>query len=155
MLKPTASLTVRKILPCRPPEAFRAWTEPALFQQWFIPVPGMRAIAEMDLRRGGKYRIMFQRPAGELRVIVDGEFLAIESPTYLEYTWIWAEPAAPGEPKYTVVKVSFRDLGDERTEIVLTHEGFVDPDDRDDHTSGWTSILDHLASALGTTRPGA
>ena len=94
-------------------------------------------------------------PAGELRVIVDGEFLAIESPTYLEYTWIWAEPAAPGEPKYTVVKVSFRDLGDERTEIVLTHEGFVDPDDRDDHTSGWTSILDHLASALGTTRPGA
>ena len=84
-----------------------------------------------------------------------GEFLAIESPTYLEYTWIWAEPAAPGEPKYTFVKVSFRDLGDERTEIVLTHEGFVDPEDRDDHTSGWTSILDHLASALGTTRPGA
>jgi uncharacterized protein YndB with AHSA1/START domain len=155
MPTPTVSLTVQKILPCPPAEAFRAWTEPKLFQQWFIPMPGIRATADVDLRKGGKYRISFVRPEGKPNVIVVGEFLVIDPPHYLEYTWIWAESPSPDSPNHTVVKVAFRDLGKERTEIVLTHEGFTDPEDQEGHSRGWTSILEHMAAALGAAKRGA
>jgi uncharacterized protein YndB with AHSA1/START domain len=154
MPTPTASLTVQKILPCRPAEAFRAWTEPALFQQWFIPMPGMRATAKVDLRPGGKYQIFFVRSEEQPNVIVDGEFIVIDPPHYLEYTWILAEAPCSGSPNHTVVKVAFRDLGEERTEVVLTHEGFTNPEDGEGHNRGWTSILEHMAAALGAEKRG-
>lgn len=152
MSTPIASLTLQKILPCRPAEAFRAWTVPALFQQWFIPASGVRARATMDVKPGGKYQIFFDLPGDKPTVMVNGEFLAIESPKYLEYTWIWAEHANPGAPRHTVVKVSFRDLGEQGTELVLTHEGFTDAEDRDDHNGGWTSILACMATAMAAER---
>ncbi len=145
----TLSLSLSKILPCRPAEAFRAWTVPELFQQWFIPASGVRATATMDVRPGGKYQISFQLPEGKPPMVVGGEFLVVDAPHYLEYTWNWADPDQPGILQNTVVKITFRELGDERTELVLTHEGFANSEDRADHTSGWTSILEQMALALG------
>lgn len=156
MTTPTVSLTVQKILPCRPAEAFRAWTTPEQLQQWFVSCqPGDRVTAAVDLRPGGKYRFTFVHPDGRVKMIVDGEFLVIRAPHYLEYTWSWAEPAVPGAPNRTVVKVVFRELGAERTELVLTHDGFTDPEDCENHTEGWTRILDCMAADLGAARPGA
>ena len=148
MIPPTASLTVRKTLPCSPAEAFRAWTVPELFREWFVPASGIRVAAEMDLRTGGKYQIRFQMPEGKGQVIVDGEFLVIREPSYLEYTWTYVEREKPGMPKNTVVKISFNELSQDSTELVLTHEGFVEAEDRDDHNSGWTGILDCMATAM-------
>jgi len=150
MPTPTVSLTVSKILPCRPAEAFRAWTVPELFQQWFTPGPGIQVTAEVDLRKGGRYRLTFRMPEDKPSVVAAGEFLVINAPHYLEYTWSWTWGAEPGQPNHTVVKVEFRELAEERTEVVLTHEGFNDPEDCDGHTKGWTSILDHMAAALGS-----
>jgi uncharacterized protein YndB with AHSA1/START domain len=155
MPTPVASLTVQKILPCRPAEAFRAWTVPELFQQWFVPCEGGRATARTDLRKGGKYQISFHRPEGQPVKIVTGEFLVIDAPHYLEYTWSWTDPEIPGAPTHTVVKVTFRDLGEDRTEIVLTHEGFTDQEDRDGHNRGWSMIIDRLATAVGARGPSA
>lgn len=156
MPTPTASLTVQKTLPCSPTIAFQAWTDPEQFKQWFTPMPGMQTTAQFDLRRGGKYQIQFQpSEAGKPQVIVDGEFLAIEPPRYLEYTWIWAWPGEPGGPNHSVVKVNFRDLGQERTELVLTHEGFTDLEDRDGHNRGWSAILEHMAAAFSAKKRGA
>lgn len=152
MPTPTVSLTVSKILPCQPAEAFRAWTVPELFVQWFIPGPGIQASAEFDLRPGGRYRISFRTPEGKPPVVATGEFLVIEVPHYLEYTWSWTWGAEAGQPNHTVVKVEFRDFAGDRTEVVLTHEGFNDPEDCDGHTRGWNSILDHMAAAYGSPR---
>jgi uncharacterized protein YndB with AHSA1/START domain len=148
MPTPSASLTVRKILPCRPEKAFRAWTEPAQFQQWFAPHPEMKVIAEFDLQRGGKYRIGFQRPEGKPTLYVGGEFVVIDAPHRLEYTWIWEKESNPEWKDRSVVKVTFTPLDSDRTEIVLTHEKFSDPEECESHTEGWTKILDRMAAAM-------
>src|SRR4051812_24140687 len=95
MPAPTTTLTVRKTLPCPPETAFRAWTDPQLFQQWFAPDPAMSTVAEVDLRPGGKYRIGFQPPGGKPTMFVGGEFLKINAPRHLEYTWVWEKETDP------------------------------------------------------------
>src|SRR5687768_8680545 len=44
---------------------FEAWTKPELFKQWWVPKSmGMTLLScEMDVRVGGKYRLVFRHPA--------------------------------------------------------------------------------------------
>jgi uncharacterized protein YndB with AHSA1/START domain len=45
-----------------PSRVFRAWSEPGLFQRWWVPqsVPGLLLIlCDMDVATGGKYRLEF------------------------------------------------------------------------------------------------
>jgi uncharacterized protein YndB with AHSA1/START domain len=148
MSSPTSSLTIRKTLPCPPADAFAAWTQPKLFQSWFAPDPKMKTVAEMDLRPGGKYRIGFQPPGGEPTMYVGGEFLLIDPPRRLEYTWIWERESDPDWKDRTVVKIEFNPVGTEQTELVLTHEKFSATESRDHHQQGWTAIVDRMAGAL-------
>ena len=145
MTAPTASLCVRKMLPCSPAEAFQAWTDPVQFQEWFEPQPGMKTQAQFDVRVGGKYLITFFPASGKPPVRVVGEFLVVDRPRRLEYTWIWENN--PDWKDRTIVKLEFNAAGPDRTEIVLTHENFSDPEDRDAHNEGWSRILDCMAAA--------
>src|SRR6185369_9738314 len=46
---------------------FEAWTRPELFRQWWVPKSmGMSLLScEMDVRVGGKYRLVFAHEASE------------------------------------------------------------------------------------------
>ncbi len=146
----TASLTLRKTLPCSPDVAFRAWTEPEQFKAWFAPDPTMKTIAEVDLRRGGKYRIGFQPAGGKPTMFVGGEFLTIDPPHHLEYTWVWEKETDPDWKDRTIVKVDFKPVGPDRTELVLTHERFSATEASAHHQQGWTAILERMAGAVAT-----
>jgi uncharacterized protein YndB with AHSA1/START domain len=148
MTSPNSSLTVRKTLPCSADEAFQAWTQPKLFQQWFAPDPAMQTIAQFDLRPGGKYRIGFQPPGGAPTLFVGGEFLTIEAPRRLEYTWVWEKDTHPDWKDRTVVTIEFIPLGTDQSEIVLTHERFSDSAAQESHHKGWIAIIDRMAEAL-------
>jgi uncharacterized protein YndB with AHSA1/START domain len=55
-------LVVTRIFDAPPSLVFKAWSEAALFQRWWVPesVTGMVLVAcEMDVRTGGKYRLEF------------------------------------------------------------------------------------------------
>ncbi len=147
MTTPTASLTVRKILSCRPEKAFRAWTEPAQLQQWFTACSG-KMVAEMDVRVGGKYRFAAQHDDGGPTIYIGGEFLVIEAPRRLEFTWIYEKESKPEWTDRSVVKVAFNPLPEGRTEIVLTHELISDPAERENHAKGWTRIIENMAAAM-------
>jgi uncharacterized protein YndB with AHSA1/START domain len=49
------------------PIVFEAWTKPELFKQWWVPKSmGMSLLScEMDVRVGGKYRLVFAHEASE------------------------------------------------------------------------------------------
>jgi uncharacterized protein YndB with AHSA1/START domain len=44
---------------------FRAWSDPALFQRWWVPKDAGMSLesCEMDVRTGGTYRLVFRHPA--------------------------------------------------------------------------------------------
>jgi len=113
---------------------FWAWTEPGALAVWWWPWSPTVAI---DLRPGGTYRYTADHPQGGT-IAISGEFLVVEPPARLVYTWIW-----DGEVRGTRVTVEVHERGEE-TELVLEHAGFDTPEARDSHGIGWNDCMDRL-----------
>src|SRR5258707_1835723 len=80
------TLVVRKTIRAKAERLFAAWTIPAQLKRWWGP-QGVKCIeAEVDLRRGGRYRSANQLADGKI-VVITGGFEAIEAPRKLVYTW--------------------------------------------------------------------
>ena len=58
---------------------FEAWTKPELFKQWWVPKSaGMTLLScELDVRVGGKYRLVFSHPAFPEPVPFFGSYLEV------------------------------------------------------------------------------
>ena len=130
-------------------KVFRAWTDPEQMKKWIIPQNGFSVPnAEVDLRKGGKYRIEMLSPEGVCHTAV-GKYRKISVPEKLVFTWFWENRPAEGE---TLVTVEFYDRGN-TTEVILTHELFHAEAVRDDHVKGWSGALGQLAEFLEKMRP--
>ncbi len=142
--KPRA-VVLRRVFRAPPALVFDAFTKPAMLKEWWGHEDTSTPVAEVDLRVGGAYRFeMMGREGGPY--VLEGKFRAIERPRKLSYTWNWVEGGPFKEE--TLVTFEFKDHG-EGTELVLTHEGFDDPNIRDQHDQGWSSSfksLDHYLS---------
>jgi uncharacterized protein YndB with AHSA1/START domain len=126
---------------------FDAWTDPQKLMHWWRQATEGWAFAgaSIDLRVGGRYRLVMTAPDGKLHAAV-GEYRQIERPIRLIFTWDWEEPAnSVGD---TLVSVEFKDAGRNRTEVVVTHERFADPARMGRHEQGWTDLLALLERAI-------
>src|SRR5262245_51143434 len=136
-------LVVRRVIPASRKRLFDAWTTPSQLESWWGP-RGVRCVrAEVDLRVGGRYRIDNQLPDGRV-VIITGEFLAVEPPAELIYTW----RVGPGEVMDERITVQFIGHGAE-TEVVIIHERIGGERKREEHEVGWNGCLDGLAAFVG------
>jgi uncharacterized protein YndB with AHSA1/START domain len=136
------TLRIKRVIPARKERLFRAWTQPEELRKWWTIGEGWRAeFAEIDLRVGGKFKIGNMPRRGEL-VPLSGEFLEIEPPDRLVYTWRFGLT----NPSQSIITVEFRDVGD-KTEVSITHER--SPKDMGPAAvAGWESILEGLKSFL-------
>ncbi len=133
------TLVVRKTIRAKAERLFAAWTIPAQLKLWWGP-QGVKCIdAEMDLRRGGRYRIANQLPDGKI-LWITGEFEVIEAPRKLVYTWR-IEPETESSERVTV---HFEE-SDNDTEVIVTHERISSEELRKMHEQGWFGCLAGLA----------
>jgi len=134
-----ASLRLTRLIQADPAAVFEAWTDPKQLNLWSAPEP-MDVEAEVDLRVGGRYRILMKGSHGGVFTAV-GEYREIDPPNRLSYTWKWEEA---GNDYYdTLVTVEFHDR-DGATEVVLIHELFPNAEIAGKHNEGWTSCLTRL-----------
>ena len=136
---------VTKLLPASPEVVFDAWTDPESLAQWFLPGPIRVGPVEVDLRVGGRYRIVI---VGEAEHVIWGEYLEIERPKRLVFTWFSA--GTGGEETLVTIELEARrsGAGGSRTELVLTHEQLPDRQAATRHEAGWSNILDALGAHL-------
>jgi glutathione S-transferase len=133
------SLRLTRLIQADPATVFEAWTDPTKLTLWSAP-EGMDLEAEVDLRVGGRYRLLMKGSDGGVFTAV-GVYREIDSPNRLSYTWKWEEP---GNDHYdTLVTVEFHDR-DGGTEVVLMHELFPDAEIAAKHDEGWASCLNRL-----------
>lgn len=83
---------------------FEAWTKPELFRKWWVPksFPITLTSCEMDVRKGGKYRLAFS--AGEQTAEFFGKYLEVTPHTRL----VWTNDEG-GEEAATVTTVTFEE----------------------------------------------
>lgn len=138
------TLTVTRQIPATPQRVFDAWTRPELLTQWWGPAGVICPEASVDLRVGGAYAIANETPIGT--VWIRGEFVEIEDPGRLVYTW--SIDGAPGGTERVTVTFTARDGG---TFVEVLHEHIGSPEAVVEHTAGWEGCLDglvELSSAL-------
>lgn len=137
-----ATLEIRRSIPAPRERVFDAWTQAKELNRWSAPSP-MSPSAEVDLRVGGRYRIVMRAPDGTERM-VGGVYRTIERPSKLAYTWKWLDRPAAQD---TLVTIEFHDRG-KSTEVVLRHEGLTEGEDRARHEHGWNACLDNLVALM-------
>jgi uncharacterized protein YndB with AHSA1/START domain len=67
---------------------FEAWTKPELFRQWWVPKScGLSLLScEMDVRVGGRYRLVFSHPAAPKPMEFFGRYLEVTPHSRLVWT---------------------------------------------------------------------
>lgn len=93
---------------------FRAWSEAELFQQWWVPksAPITLLSCELDVRTGGRYRLVFSHPAAPDPMAFFGRYLEVVPPSRI--VWTNEEAGEAGQ----VTTVSFEDHAD-GTRVVM------------------------------------
>ena len=143
--KPFLNLVRR--YPVAPEKVWRAWTDAEAVKKWWGPGRGEPvAVAELDVRVGGRFRIVFGGPKGTDHE-VQGTYKEVVPNRKLVFTWTWPNSTPERESLVTIV---FRDAGGapSSTELEFRHEQLFDEKVRDDHKRGWTGTLDKLAAYL-------
>jgi uncharacterized protein YndB with AHSA1/START domain len=137
-------LSLKRLQPARRAAAYRALSDPGELAKWWGPRGFTAPSVEFDPRVGGSYRIAMQPPDGDL-FHLSGEFLEVNPPARLAYTFRW-DPPAPDD-RQTVVTLSLQARG-ERTEVLLTQGEFATEERRALHEGGWTDSFGRLEQVL-------
>ncbi len=140
----TPSLTLRRHLAAPPARVFRAWTDPQEIARWMGPGEVEVLGAEIDARRGGRYRIAMRTPDGEEHH-VGGTYREVVKNKKLVFTWAWRSTPE----RESLVTVSFQPDG-EGTILTLMHEQFFDQGARDRHEHGWAGSLAKLEALVSS-----
>ena len=134
-------IRVRRIVNASKEKVFHAWTESSQVVKWWRLGEGWTtSSAEVDLRVGGKISLGNQ-PFGGGLMIITGEFLKVEPPDRLVYTFRF-----PGSvPEESLVTVEF--IGRGGANRNRGYSGNVRCDGRR-AVAGWNAALDSLSSLL-------
>ena len=147
-LREKPSLTLTRHYPVAPQKVWRAWTDPEAVKKWWGPGPNEPvSFAQLDVRVGGRFRIVFGGPDGKAHECA-GVYREVVPNRKLVFTWTWPNSTPERE---SLVTITFRALGSNEgtgTELVFLHEQLFDEKVRDDHQRGWSGSLDKLERYL-------
>ena len=133
----------REITVAAPPETvFPYFTDADRMTRW------MGTEAELDARPGGIFRVIV---AGAH--VGRGEFVEVDPPTRVVFTWGWENPESVVRPGTSTVEVTLTEEG-EGTRVVLVHRDLPE-DQTEPHGHGWAHYLGRLeiAGAGGDAGP--
>ena len=123
---------------------FEAWTSEEVLRRWLHGMRGWETpTAEVDLRVGGKIRIVMRDPADGAQAGATGEYRLIEPPHLLVFTWVWDDQ--PERPQLIELEFAERDGA---TTVLMTNSSIVGEERRESQLRGWNVCLDSLERVL-------
>lgn len=91
-------LSLTRVYDVPPEKVWRAWTEPELLQQWFVPKPWRISKVDHELRPGGRALVVMQDPEGN-EYPNDGVYLEVVPHRRLVTTNIFTPGWQPADPQ--------------------------------------------------------
>lgn len=120
---------------------FEFFTDPLKAVRW------MGVEATLDPRPGGIYRVRINN------YVARGEFVEVDPPSHIAWTWGWEGDGMLGEPGSSTVDITLADE-DGNTRVRLVHTGLPNAEEVTKHNHGWAHYLDRLAIAGSGGDPG-
>src|SRR5215213_4119892 len=142
-------LVVMRMFDAPPSAVFKAWSQPELFQRWWVPksAPGISLVScDMDVRTGGKYRLEFGA-GGSDTLAFYGKNLEVLPDERIVWTNDEGEEGA-------ITTVTFQDLGGKT--LLNFHEVYPSKEALEEALQGSAAglaeqleQLDELVSSIG------
>ncbi len=124
-------------------DVFDAWTSPEVMRRWFHCAPDWDTPeAEVDLRVGGKVRVVMRKPDGT-EVEARGEYRLIDRPHRLVMTWTFDDDRSNEQ----LIELSFAE-SEGSTTVLMVNSGMSTDERRDAQDEGWHGCLDQLERLL-------
>ena len=140
-------LVLSRLIDAPREKLFRAWTEPELLKQWFVPKPWTLAAVEVDVRAGGSSRIVMRDPEGNeypnqgvyLEVVKNEKIVFTDA-----YTSAWVPSA---KPFFTAIVTFENEGGKTRYTARARHwtSAYRDQHEQMGFHEGWGQCADQLA----------
>lgn len=138
----SGALRIERTFDAAAQTVFDAWTSVDVLRRWWHAEHDWETpYAEVDLRVGGRIRLVMRNPSDGTEFGGSGEFTVIAPPLELAFTWSWDD--VPGSQ---LIELEFTERGGATT-VVMTHHGIAD-DARGEHLEGWQNSFDNLDRAL-------
>ena len=118
-----------------PETVFEFFTNPEKMVRW------KGRAATLDPRPGGVYRIEMNA-----ETIVAGEYVEVDPPHRLVFTWGWEGGYASTPPGSSTVEITLTPDGD-GTLVRLVHSGLPNAESVAAHADGWDMYLGRLSTA--------
>jgi len=145
-------IEITRVFSARPEQVFAAWTDPQALTSWLCPFGNRLQVEKLDLRPGGCYAMRMQGTDGRDNLIT-GEYLVVDPPTCLEFTWsvefLRAGADRSQEQKNSRVRIDLVSEG-AGTRLTLTHDRFSTKSAAADHRHGWEDCLEKLSAVTAT-----
>lgn len=136
------TVQISKVIDAPVEKVFDAWLNPETLSQFMLPMPGMpQPEVEIDVSEGGRFTIIMF--VGEDKIPHTGKYLEISRPDKLVFTW-----ESPFSTEGSTVTLMFSDIGEDKTQLDLTHVIFPDEESRSNHEGGWGHIMECLNEVL-------
>ncbi len=143
MVKPTATVIVKKYFEASPEKVFDAWLDPEKARKFFFATPtGQMVKAEIDPRVEGEFLFVDRRDGEDIEH--QGTYLEISKPRQIVFTFY--VPKYQKDTESTEVALDFIKKG-AGCELILTHSG-VWLDYEELTKKGWEMILESLGKTL-------
>jgi uncharacterized protein YndB with AHSA1/START domain len=129
-----------------PEKVFRALTDPKELEQWWGSDEVYRTFDWVsDLRPGGERSCQARSPGREELSTVKGEYVVIDPPKLLEFTWLasWEPGSVPSTVRIELDPVPAG------TRVTVVHSGLGAEKKRaDGYGDGWGRVLGWLVGAM-------
>jgi uncharacterized protein YndB with AHSA1/START domain len=125
---------------------FDAWTSAEVMRRWFHVAPDWDTPeAEVDLRVGGKVRVVMRRPDGT-EFGASGEYTLIDRPHRLAMAWTFDDERSNRQ----MIELSFSESAGSTT-VVMLNSGISTDERREAQHEGWHGCFDELERSLAST----
>jgi uncharacterized protein YndB with AHSA1/START domain len=146
--EPQPEAVVRRVLPAPPGVVYDEWLDPRAMADWMCPRPARCLGIESEPRVGGQLRIDIEENG--VRFYVSGQYLALDRPGLLRFTWscsTWPDPSVSSI--VTVLLAAHEQAG---TLMTIRHT-LLPGGLAAQHQRGWAAIGAQLAGVLAAGRP--
>jgi uncharacterized protein YndB with AHSA1/START domain len=141
---PGYTLEIERTFDAPAQEVFDAWTSEEVMRRWFHADPEWETpTAEVDLRIGGRVRVVMRDPGDGAEYGATGEYTVVDPPRRLVFTWVWDDD--PANPQ--LIELEFTEHAGSTT-VVMVNSGIPTDVRREDQHGGWQRCFDNLAGAL-------
>jgi uncharacterized protein YndB with AHSA1/START domain len=148
LLDPRLDLTIDRVIKAPRQAVWNAWSNPASFEQWWIPAPAKCKVREMDMRPGGGLVTEMSEDGGEFTPHLKACFLDIEEFRRIVFTNALTGGWRPAEQPFMTAIVTFEDHPQGTS--YQAHVMHKDNADRNMHAEmgfydGWGTVIEQLA----------